>query len=85
LDQRRSLSLEFPSCGLSFPYLKDKHRLMVPITVAARSEAWTVCARSNTGIVGSNSTHGMDVCAVLCRLRPCDGLIPRPRRLIDCV
>jgi hypothetical protein len=41
--------------------------------VAARSKAWTVFARSNTGIVGSNATRGMHVCvhsfcvcAVLC-------------------
>jgi hypothetical protein len=33
-----------------------------PITVAARSMAWTVFARSNTGIVGSNPTQGIDVC-----------------------
>jgi hypothetical protein len=31
-------------------------------TVAARSKAWTVFARSNAGIVGSNSSQGMDVC-----------------------
>jgi hypothetical protein len=43
------------------------------ITVAAQSKAWTVFARSNTGIMGSNPTWGMDVCvrlfclcAVLC-------------------
>jgi hypothetical protein len=35
-----------------------------PITVAARSKAWTVFARSNTEIVGSNPTQGMDVCIV---------------------
>jgi hypothetical protein len=33
-----------------------------PITVVARSKAWNVFARSNTGIVGSNPTKGMDVC-----------------------
>jgi hypothetical protein len=33
-----------------------------PIAVAAPSEAWTVLARSNTGIVGSNPTRGMDAC-----------------------
>jgi hypothetical protein len=33
-----------------------------PITVAVRSKARNVFARSNTGIVGSNSTKGMDVC-----------------------
>jgi hypothetical protein len=36
-------------------------RVQVPITVAAQSKAWTVFARSNTGIVGSNPTWGMDV------------------------
>jgi hypothetical protein len=30
--------------------------------VAARSKARTVFGRSNTGIVGSNLTWGMDVC-----------------------
>jgi hypothetical protein len=39
----------------------------VPITVAARSKAWTVIARSNTGIVGLNPTSGMDVwCVCVC-------------------
>jgi hypothetical protein len=33
-----------------------------PITVAARSTAWTVFACWNTGIVGSNPTEGIDVC-----------------------
>jgi hypothetical protein len=32
---------------------------------AVRSKAWTVFARSNTGIVGSNPTQGMDVCLSL--------------------
>jgi hypothetical protein len=36
--------------------------LRLPITVAARSKAWTVFARSNPGIIGSNPTGGMDVC-----------------------
>jgi hypothetical protein len=34
------------------------------ITVAAQSNAWTVFARSNARIVGSNPTQGMDVCIV---------------------
>jgi hypothetical protein len=34
----------------------------MPITAAARSKAWTVFARSNAGILGSNPTRGMDVC-----------------------
>jgi hypothetical protein len=33
--------------------------------MAVRSRAWTVSARSNTGIVGSNPTWGMDVCVLL--------------------
>jgi hypothetical protein len=54
-----------------------------PITVAARY----VFVRSNTGIVGSNPTRGMDVCmrlfcvcVVLCVSSGlATGLIPRPR------
>jgi hypothetical protein len=34
----------------------------MPITVTARSKAWTVFARSKAGVVGSNPTQGMDVC-----------------------
>jgi hypothetical protein len=37
----------------------------MPITVAAWSKAWTVFARSNAGIVGSNPTQGIDVCVRL--------------------
>jgi hypothetical protein len=40
-----------------------------PITVASRSEAWTVFARSNTGVVRSNPNRDMDVC-----VRYCSGL-----------
>jgi hypothetical protein len=36
-----------------------------PITVAARSKAWTVFARWNAGIVGSNPNQSMDVCVHL--------------------
>jgi hypothetical protein len=53
--------------------------------VAARTKAYTV-------FVGSNPTRGMDICVRLfclccsvCRQRPCDGLIPRPRSPFDCV
>jgi hypothetical protein len=38
---------------------------IVPITVTARSKAWTVFALFNTGIVGSNHTQSMDVCVRL--------------------
>jgi hypothetical protein len=34
----------------------------LPITVASCSRAWTVLARSNNGVVGSNLIRGMDVC-----------------------
>jgi hypothetical protein len=36
-----------------------------PITLAARSKAWTVFARSNAGIVDSNPTQGMVVCVCI--------------------
>jgi hypothetical protein len=47
-----------------------------------------VFVRSNAGIVGSNPNQGMDVCVCVysvCRQRPCDGLIPRPRSSTDSV
>jgi hypothetical protein len=37
----------------------------VPIKVAAKYIAWIFFALSNTGIVGSNSTQGMNVCVHL--------------------
>jgi hypothetical protein len=37
----------------------------LPITMAARSKARNVFARSNTGVVGSNPIQGMDVCVRL--------------------
>jgi hypothetical protein len=40
-----------------------------PITVAARSKASAVFARSNTGVMGSNPTLGMDVCVQVAALR----------------
>jgi hypothetical protein len=41
-----------------------------PITLAARSKAWTVFARSNAGIMGSNPTQGTDV-YILCLFSVC--------------
>jgi hypothetical protein len=38
----------------------------MPITVAVRSKAWTVVARSDAGIEGSNPTQSMDVCVYVC-------------------
>jgi hypothetical protein len=34
----------------------------MPVPMAARSKACTVFGHSNTGILGSNPTQGMDVC-----------------------
>jgi hypothetical protein len=49
----------------------NKYYLLVyvPITVAARCKACIVFAGSNTGIVSSNQTQGMDVCLRLFCLR----------------
>jgi hypothetical protein len=33
-----------------------------PTTVTERSKTWNIFARSNTEVVGSNPTRGMDVC-----------------------
>jgi hypothetical protein len=43
-------------------YSKISRRSNWPIAVAVRSGAWIVFARSNTEVVISNPTRGMDVC-----------------------
>jgi hypothetical protein len=43
----------------------SKHTMQVPITVAAQSKAWTFFGRSNTRVLVSNPTRGMDVCVHL--------------------
>jgi hypothetical protein len=49
---------------------------------SARSKAWTVYARSNTGIVGSNTTRGMDVCSGHATAwSPAQGALPTVYRL----
>jgi hypothetical protein len=68
----------------------NRHPLYnLPITVVERSKAWNIFAGSNTGIMGSNPTQGMDVClclfCVFLRWWPCDGLILRPRSPTDCL
>jgi hypothetical protein len=58
----------FCSGGIRFECRPSYHLIKVssmPLTVAARSEVWTVFARSNTVVVGSNTTWGMDVCVRL--------------------
>jgi hypothetical protein len=51
---------ECQACFISEPYLTYWTN-----TVAARSKAWTVFARSNAEILRSNPTRGMDVCVRL--------------------
>jgi hypothetical protein len=46
-------------------YCGNSTSITMPIRVAARSEAWTVFARSNTAVLGSIPTRGMDVCVRL--------------------
>jgi hypothetical protein len=48
--------------GIGRSTLKSSHAKFSTITVAARSKAWTVFARLNTGVVGSNPTEGMNIC-----------------------
>jgi hypothetical protein len=61
-----------------------------PVTVAARSKAWTVFDGSDAVTVGSNPTQGMDiwcvcVCVYKCLFCVCaDELITRPRSPTDC-
>jgi hypothetical protein len=53
-----------------------------PILIVAQSKAWA-CGRSHAGILGPNSTGGMDVLSLVniwCYKGTglCNGLIPRP-------
>jgi hypothetical protein len=55
-------------------WIYKRNRRLLPVTVASWFKAWTVFARLDAGIVGSNPTHSMDVwcmrlfrvCVVLC-------------------
>jgi hypothetical protein len=75
------------------PYLDYTYiALNFAITLTARPKAWTVFARSNTGIVGSNPTQAMDVCVclfcvciVLCVVAASRLADRRPRGPTDCV
>jgi hypothetical protein len=49
------------------PILLQIRKLLKPITIAERSEACTVFARSEAGIVGSNPTKDMNVSCVCMR------------------
>jgi hypothetical protein len=46
---------------LIFKALRGVISQNMPVTVAERSKAYTVFARSEAGIVNSNPTQGMDV------------------------
>jgi hypothetical protein len=57
-----------PRSEASLALLLPSLALIQPISVAARSarsKARPVFVRSNTGVVGSNLTRGMDVCVRL--------------------
>lgn len=65
--------------------------ILLPITVAERSEVGNIFTHSNSKIVGSNPTRRMDVylrffwvCFLLCTYGPCEGMIPRLRNPISC-
>jgi hypothetical protein len=66
MRSRRKCNILYFVCGHLFFLLG----FVLPASVAARSKSPTVFDRSKTGIMGSNSTRGMDVCpcfSVLCR------------------
>jgi hypothetical protein len=57
-----------------------------------RSKSWTIFDRSKAGIMVSNPTWGMDIfvrlfclCCPVCRQRPWNGLITRPRSPAVCL
>jgi hypothetical protein len=59
---------EVKSCVFKMsPYgeFSSHSELQMPISVATRSQEWTIFSRSNTGFMGSNPTRGMDVCVPL--------------------
>jgi hypothetical protein len=62
-DLRMPLPFFFCHFVILISYYSTLYDLVV-IRVAAPSKAWTVFARSNAGIVGSNPIQGMDVCIV---------------------
>jgi hypothetical protein len=69
----------------------DSYRKQNTLTRNITTLAWTVFVRSDAVIVSSNPASGIDVwcvrllclCWPVCRKRPCDGLICRPRNLTD--
>jgi hypothetical protein len=57
------------------------------VTVSARSKAYTVFARWNTGVAGSNPILGINTCMysvyLCCPVRPYDGPVLYPRSSVD--
>jgi hypothetical protein len=66
------------------------HTFMLPVTVAVRSETWILAGWLLGSWVRIPIKAWMFVrvflcCVVLCRYRPCDGLITRPRSPAICL
>jgi hypothetical protein len=64
-DPWRFISLPISNHSFDFQTQLIIHSLwyvLLPITVAARSKAWIICARSNAGIMGSNPIQSIDIC-----------------------
>jgi hypothetical protein len=67
-SQSSSLSTEAGTIRQEWPQCQQSHKpnkKKMLITVAARSKPWTVFARLNTGIVGSNPIRDIDVYLLL--------------------
>jgi len=71
-------SLSVVNCKKKLIYSSENcSDVTVPVATGSKD-------RSNAGIVGSNPARfSFLCCAVLCRYRPCDGPIPRPRSWIN--
>jgi hypothetical protein len=65
LTLTRRQGYQYLQCRIVRKFL-GSYIINLPITVAVRSKVWTVFTHSNTRIVGSNPTQGMDVCAFIC-------------------
>jgi hypothetical protein len=79
----QTLSLSFLLLG---PF--SEYNMRQPITVAARSKFRTVFACSDTGVVSSNPTRGMDICVhsvFVFSVAALRGAVPHLRSPTDCV
>jgi hypothetical protein len=67
--QNKLISAPLDHFSILVPHHSSSLMSMLPVTVAQRSEACTVFAHSEAGIMGSNPTQGTDVgcvCAFFC-------------------